>query len=191
MASRSHYHLTRDEYTIAWLCALPIEKAATRNMLDDTLLPYSRYMTSPANRSNLSCPVVNRWLGTPNIIIFKGAWKILKLGYIAINELAIKNIVLFLLFSSVVMVKIHFKRLKGLGGWSVAVSPWQLSASPPRTAPPQPTLQPGHLLGHLYFDYHIINTWELFPSELPQSNHHNNASFETWRWRVQPDRAHR
>jgi nucleoside phosphorylase len=31
--------LTHDDYTVAWLCALPIEKAAVRNMLDELHIP--------------------------------------------------------------------------------------------------------------------------------------------------------
>lgn len=31
--------LTLDDYTVAWLCALPKEKAAARNMLDETHKP--------------------------------------------------------------------------------------------------------------------------------------------------------
>ena len=58
--------LTHDDYTIAWLCALPIEKAAARNMLDEL------HVTPPQPEHDKNIYTFGRICGHNVVIVSQG-----------------------------------------------------------------------------------------------------------------------
>src|SRR5208282_78620 len=58
--------LTHDDYTVAWLCALPIEKAAARNMLDEL------HVTPPQPEHDKNIYTFGRICGHNVVIVCQG-----------------------------------------------------------------------------------------------------------------------
>ena len=58
--------LTHDDYTVAWLCALPIEKAAARNMLDEL------HNTPPQSEDDKNVYTLGRIRGHNVVLVCQG-----------------------------------------------------------------------------------------------------------------------